>query len=144
MTTPTLPRLNPMEAAPRDGTRILAMRSNGATVAVKLDAGNGQWVGQDDEDRLWWARDRDLLGWWHMPALAPVEPESPWLLGETFPLVMAEGDYMRPMLEKGWKSRQPIAVMAGWPKLLVGSCSERLDASPAVYTYLVRVVKERE
>ena len=139
-----LPRTNAMDTAPRDGTRILALRANGATVAVKVDTGNGQWLGQDDEARIWWCRDRDLLGWWPMPALVPVEPESPWLMGETFPLVMGEHDLMRPLLEQGFMSRQPVTVLEGSPMLLVVSCTERADAERGmVYTYYVRVVTER-
>lgn len=65
----TLPPLNPMSTAPRDGTRIVVMGTNGQIAPVEF--GGSMWVG-------WIAGsgisgmpvrypDSACLGWWPMP-----------------------------------------------------------------------------
>jgi hypothetical protein len=69
--THTLPPLNPMHRAPRDGTRIIVMGRNGETASVVWLGGAVQgWEPPIGETRLAGSAayyGDELLGWWPMP-----------------------------------------------------------------------------
>jgi hypothetical protein len=75
MTLSTLPPLNPMATAPRDGTRVIVFTKAGGALGLSWEEvptlcppwDRWRWsYTNDDGDMLWWETDR-LLGWWPMP-----------------------------------------------------------------------------